>query len=65
MAVPWKITLVPVLRPVKSRVVPAGTTTLSKMIVEQVVFEAIAVAAVLNVQPARLSRSAGAYKMNY
>lgn len=52
MVVPSKITFVPVVSPVRSRVVPAGTTMLLKVMVVQEVLPLIAAAAVVKVQVA-------------
>ena len=54
---------VPLVNPVKSRVVPEGTATLDKTMVAQLAFDLLAEAAPLapeNVQEARLSRVAAA-----
>lgn len=60
VVVPWKVTVVPDFKPVRSRVVPAGTVMpLMTMLLQEALF-LIAVAASVKVQPSRASRPDGA-----
>lgn len=60
VVVPSKMTWVPVVRPVRSRVVPEGTAMADKTIVAHDALDLEAEAALVNVHVARLSRRAAA-----
>ena len=60
VVVPWKVTVVPDFKPVRSRVVPAGTVMPLMTISVQEALFLIAVAASVKVHPARASRPDGA-----